>query len=514
MADITPEQYALANQAYASDASDVSSVAPTALNSAASTGLGGAASSAAGASDNLDLMNMADTLLRSGTGKGAAMGALMGQLLSSYKAPGGVNLGVDMSQLGRIAPRETTFSAPRYIPYSQYSAMEQVPQMSPQMMRDFGVSSGGLEYASPNAQAFSRVPAMQSADPRTITSAGSGTGRQINPTLTPRAQNSISPLTGALMGSAIGYLTTPQGTSPTGTMSNGMTGAGGLSSAAQGVFRLLQAKFGNQPLPSNPNAPDYQIGEEGTAGSIGQGSFPYEGGNTGSFPINPDLGGDYSQFTYVPDEPDPYANAPYYESNYNPDQVFNIGGYNNDYYNAYNSSANSSGATTTPSGNYNTDYDQYNQNDYAWGFKQGGMATPMMAEGGAAPHYYTYGKDISPSEMLAGMAKGGEAQKGGLPTHVPTVEGRHDYRSGSRVTGEGTGQSDDIPAMLADGEYVFDADTVAALGDGSTKAGSDILDRFREELRAHKRSAPVNKIPPPAKSPLAYLKAARSKKNG
>jgi hypothetical protein len=70
--------------------------------------------------------------------------------------------------------------------------------------------------------------------------------------------------------------------------------------------------------------------------------------------------------------------------------------------------------------------------------------------------------------------------------------------------------------MLADGEYVFDADTVAQLGNGSTKAGSDLLDKFREEIRAHKRSAPINKIPPPAKSPLAYMKAAqsRSKKNG
>ena len=111
------------------------------------------------------------------------------------------------------------------------------------------------------------------------------------------------------------------------------------------------------------------------------------------------------------------------------------------------------------------------------------------------------------------MAQGGMAQ-GGL--HVPTVEGRHDYRAGSRVMGEGDGQSDDIPAMLADGEYVFDADTVAQLGNGSSKAGSDMLDKFREEIRAHKRSAPVNKIPPASKSPLQYLKQAqsRSKKNG
>jgi hypothetical protein len=66
--------------------------------------------------------------------------------------------------------------------------------------------------------------------------------------------------------------------------------------------------------------------------------------------------------------------------------------------------------------------------------------------------------------------------------------------------------------MLADGEYVIDADTVAALGDGSSKAGAEVLDLFRENIRAHKRSAPTDKIPPKAKSPLEYLKTAQKPK--
>ena len=77
---------------------------------------------------------------------------------------------------------------------------------------------------------------------------------------------------------------------------------------------------------------------------------------------------------------------------------------------------------------------------------------------------------------------------------------------GKHVQGPGTGQSDDIPAMLADGEYVFDADTVSALGDGSNKAGASVLDKMREAIRKHKRSAPIDKIPPKAKSPLEYLR--------
>lgn len=98
---------------------------------------------------------------------------------------------------------------------------------------------------------------------------------------------------------------------------------------------------------------------------------------------------------------------------------------------------------------------------------------------------------------------------------IPGPEGRyyakHEQR-GFAVGGAGTGQSDDIPTMLSDGEYVFDADTVAALGDGSTKAGSAVLDKMREEIRKHKRSAPVNDIPPKAKKAMAYLKTARGGK--
>ena len=137
---------------------------------------------------------------------------------------------------------------------------------------------------------------------------------------------------------------------------------------------------------------------------------------------------------------------------------------------------------------------------------------PTMANGGLASSgqtHYTFGKQVSPMENM-GLAP--QAMKtGGLPrpSGVPMVEGRNDYRMGAAVSGAGTGQSDDIPAMLADGEYVLDSDLVSMLGDGSNKAGSQILDKWREEIRRHKRSAPVNKIPPPAKSPLAYMKGIK-----
>ena len=156
------------------------------------------------------------------------------------------------------------------------------------------------------------------------------------------------------------------------------------------------------------------------------------------------------------------------------------------------------------------------------------------------------------SRAHGGLAKYKEAApKGHNPEFITGVTG---YYAGGR----GTGQSDDIPAMLHDGDYVMDADAVAAFGDGSSKAGNEalmkflhqvphhdhkdgepvpakiadgevvlpeafvtalgggdnkhgakMLDAMREELREHKRSAPTSKIPPKAKSPLDYLKMAK-----
>jgi hypothetical protein len=73
--------------------------------------------------------------------------------------------------------------------------------------------------------------------------------------------------------------------------------------------------------------------------------------------------------------------------------------------------------------------------------------------------------------------------------------------------GTGHGRSDTINARLSDGEYVIDAETVALLGNGSTKAGASALDMMREQLRKQKgKVLAKGKFSPDAKSPLAYLK--------
>lgn len=136
-----------------------------------------------------------------------------------------------------------------------------------------------------------------------------------------------------------------------------------------------------------------------------------------------------------------------------------------------------------------------------------------------AMNYFTYGQPSEVSDILGLQEEDQMAASGGLMT--PLMKGgglsvvhyagkpRIDFRKGSYVEGPGDGQSDDIPAMLADGEYVFDAETVAALGNGSNRAGAKLLDKMREEIRSHKRSGSLKKIPPPSKSPLEYLSMAR-----
>ena len=100
-----------------------------------------------------------------------------------------------------------------------------------------------------------------------------------------------------------------------------------------------------------------------------------------------------------------------------------------------------------------------------------------------------------------GMAHGGSlaAKRGGRPS-----------RSSFAVNGPGTGRSDDIPAVLSDGEYVIDAETVALLGDGSSKAGAQKLDDLRVKIRKHKgQRLSQGRFSSDAKKPEAYLTGGR-----
>lgn len=100
-----------------------------------------------------------------------------------------------------------------------------------------------------------------------------------------------------------------------------------------------------------------------------------------------------------------------------------------------------------------------------------------------------------------GYKRGGKIGKG---------EGSKAKRESFAVQGPGTGRSDDIPAMLSDGEYVVDAETVALLGDGSSKAGAERLDQLRVNLRKHKgKHLAKGKFSVNAKKPEAYMRGGR-----
>jgi hypothetical protein len=88
--------------------------------------------------------------------------------------------------------------------------------------------------------------------------------------------------------------------------------------------------------------------------------------------------------------------------------------------------------------------------------------------------------------------------------------GGQSRRTEFAVNGPGTGRSDEIPAVLSDGEYVIDAETVALLGDGSSKAGAKKLDELRVKVRKHKgKKLAKGRFSANAKKPEAYLSGGR-----
>ena len=94
--------------------------------------------------------------------------------------------------------------------------------------------------------------------------------------------------------------------------------------------------------------------------------------------------------------------------------------------------------------------------------------------------------------------------------YVKKAHGGSSDRTEFAVNGPGTGRSDDIPAVLSDGEYVMDAETVALLGDGSSKAGAKKLDELRVKVRKHKgKKLAEGRFSANAKKPEAYLSGGR-----
>jgi hypothetical protein len=109
-----------------------------------------------------------------------------------------------------------------------------------------------------------------------------------------------------------------------------------------------------------------------------------------------------------------------------------------------------------------TGYQLYLQNPAMYGLYYGG--TRPTSYGGS---------------YLRGYAEGG----GVMDTpQAMRVGGKTYPRKTGPINGPGTGTSDSIPAMLSDGEFVFTAKAVRAMGNGSRRKGAKKMYKLMKML--------------------------------
>ena len=115
-----------------------------------------------------------------------------------------------------------------------------------------------------------------------------------------------------------------------------------------------------------------------------------------------------------------------------------------------------------------------------------------IRQGGATPQFFNYSPAQIPAQFGGMAAEGGSM--GNVPATYMAQGGDTGMFSGMVEAPQGDGMSDNVSfevvgdpeikqAMLSPDEYVMDAFTVAALGNGSSDAGAKQLDDFRLALR-------------------------------
>lgn len=120
-------------------------------------------------------------------------------------------------------------------------------------------------------------------------------------------------------------------------------------------------------------------------------------------------------------------------------------------------------------------------------------------------HYGRFGQ----SEGRRPYREGGEADydDDDMASHLMAYAQGGGHNGPGRVKGIGSGQDDKIPAWLSDGEYVWSAQDVADLGDGSTDEGVRRLDKMRQMVRKQAGRRDVKKIAKPQRGIDHMLKA-------
>ena len=135
-----------------------------------------------------------------------------------------------------------------------------------------------------------------------------------------------------------------------------------------------------------------------------------------------------------------------------------------------------------------------------------GQAPPTATSAASAPSGYQTTPAMAAPEAVPAFKDGGEVEDD-MVKHLVEWHKGGGHAGPGKVKGIGSGQEDLIPAWLSDGEYVWSAQDVADLGDGSTDEGVRRLDKMRQMVRRRAGRKDVKKIAKPQRGIDTMLKA-------
>ena len=131
----------------------------------------------------------------------------------------------------------------------------------------------------------------------------------------------------------------------------------------------------------------------------------------------------------------------------------------------------------------------------------------------AASPVETYQNNAPEMQMYAdgGDVGMGLPQSASMPQLMSAAQfGYLNARTGGMIAGPGDGKSDDIPALLSNGEHVIDAATVSDLGNGDNDAGQKRLEEIKHKIRSSAGRKNPHKASPKQKGLGSLLKSARA----
>jgi hypothetical protein len=155
---------------------------------------------------------------------------------------------------------------------------------------------------------------------------------------------------------------------------------------------------------------------------------------------------------------------------------------------------------------YQVPYDSNNVFSWMRRPSQQVAANPMDVYQNNMPNVgmYADGGDVAPAGM-------GLPQSAAMPQLMSAAQwGYLNARAGGRINGPGDGKSDDIPALLSNGEHVIDAATVSDLGNGDNDTGQKRIEEIKQKIRSNAGRKNPRKASPKQKGLGVLLKSARA----